>query len=540
MPANRQFRFLTRHFFDRFFDRDSISPGSDPTANVIQAVGVLAVPGLMLTFWMRYSPYFFVSYSMIVMGFVMVFKWDSLFPDRRDYLILGSLPIRFRDVFLAKITALFLFLAIFAVSSNFFATLMGPGGGRRAPFWLNLIAHVCGVFGGALFMAVGFAALQGILIAILPARVFRRISPVIQMIAITALLTIFLIFPLIQASIAPLAERSSELMDYFPFFWFLGLYVSLVPGGDPNPIYGALALKALYGLGVVMAICVLTYAIAYGRHARSILDTVDIRPQRENDDRSSLLEKFEGLLLNRPVQRGSFRFIGEVLGRSSKHQVFLALYLAIGLSLALTSLFTINPHNAFPFAIAKDGMLALPVILWFFVVSGLRATFNIPYELQANWMFQTTNTHNSREHAGATRKWVVVCGLLPLALFVGAIELAYWPWRDAVLHLAFEAIVAMILVHVLFFSFRKVPFTCSYFPGKKNMAILAGVYLYGFTTYSSTMVALEKWLSVSPSRLVVFMIAGIATIAALSSNRKPVAIIYEERSNTELQTLELS
>lgn len=56
MSQNTQSGQLTRHFFDRFFDRDSISPGSEPTANVIQMASLLAVPGLMLTFWMRISP----------------------------------------------------------------------------------------------------------------------------------------------------------------------------------------------------------------------------------------------------------------------------------------------------------------------------------------------------------------------------------------------------------------------------------------------------------------------------------------------------
>ena len=99
------YRFLTRHFFDRLFDKESISEGSDARATLIQTIGLLAVPGLMLTFWIRVSPYFFVSYSMIVMGLVMVFKWDSLFPDRRDYVNLCSLPIRYRDLFVAKVAA---------------------------------------------------------------------------------------------------------------------------------------------------------------------------------------------------------------------------------------------------------------------------------------------------------------------------------------------------------------------------------------------------------------------------------------------------
>jgi hypothetical protein len=540
MPRNIQTRCLTRHFFDRFFDKDSISPGSDPTSGVIQTVSILAVPGLMLVFWMRFSPYFFISYSMIVMGFVMVFKWDSLFPDRRDYLILGSLPIRYRDLFFSKAKALLLFLSMFAVSANFFASLLSPVGRGKGPAWLNFIAHAAGVFGGALFMILGFAALQGILITVLPDRLFRRISPIIQMFSITILLTIFLIYPLIDAGIRPLASRSSELMDYFPIFWFLGLYTFLLPGGDPNPIYGALALKALYGLGSGSIVCFVTYAVAYKRHARSILEAEDALPRPHDVSRFS--NGIGRAVLQHPVQRGCFRFIAAVLARSSKHQLFVAVYLAIGFSLGLTSLFTINPTAAFPFAISKNGMLALPLTLSFFVVSGLRATFNMPYQLPANWMFQVTDSGDAREHVAATRKWVAFWGLLPLALFAAALEFGYWPWKDAVLHLAFESVVSLILLQVLFFSFRKVPFTCSYYPGKKNLAILMGVYLYGFTTYSSTMVALESWLVVDVRRLFAFVVLALGLILILSSagSRRRARLIWEEQSDAQLQSLGLN
>ena len=39
--------------------------------------------------------------------------------------------------------------------------------------------------------------------------------------------------------------------------------------------------------------------------------------------------------------------------------------------------------------------------------------------------------------------------------------------------------------------FRKIPFTCSYFPGKTSMAVMAALYLAGFTTYSWSMADLE-------------------------------------------------
>jgi hypothetical protein len=56
MGRNSQFLFLTRHFFDRFFDKDSITADADPRANLYQTIGMLAVPGLMLAFWNQLSP----------------------------------------------------------------------------------------------------------------------------------------------------------------------------------------------------------------------------------------------------------------------------------------------------------------------------------------------------------------------------------------------------------------------------------------------------------------------------------------------------
>ena len=43
---------------------------------------------------------------MVVMGFVMVFEWDALFPDRKDYLILTPLPLPANSIFVGKVLAL--------------------------------------------------------------------------------------------------------------------------------------------------------------------------------------------------------------------------------------------------------------------------------------------------------------------------------------------------------------------------------------------------------------------------------------------------
>jgi hypothetical protein len=57
------------------------------------------------------------------------------------------------------------------------------------------------------------------------------------------------------------------------------------------------------------------------------------------------------------------------------------------------------------------------------------------------------------------------------------------------------------------------------------------------------MIALESWLIVSPARGLLFLIGGITVLLALSSARRrhdPAPLIYEEQSDTKLQSLGLN
>ena len=41
-------RLLIRHFFERFLDKESLSPQGEPEANLTQTLGFLAVPGAFI------------------------------------------------------------------------------------------------------------------------------------------------------------------------------------------------------------------------------------------------------------------------------------------------------------------------------------------------------------------------------------------------------------------------------------------------------------------------------------------------------------
>src|ERR1700744_5227889 len=108
-PQLSQFRILVRHFLDRFFNNEMASADGDAKTRLVQAACAIGIPGLLVAFYLypvyhlprghvgRYwgprpywsqvgDHYFFVVYSMVVMGLVTIFEWDLLFPDLLDVL----------------------------------------------------------------------------------------------------------------------------------------------------------------------------------------------------------------------------------------------------------------------------------------------------------------------------------------------------------------------------------------------------------------------------------------------------------------------
>jgi len=558
---------LIRHFFSRFFDKESISPDGDAHANVVQIVAMLAVPGAILSLftipdhmmirseylrmWLRAGDRFvFVSYSMVVMGFVMTFKWDSLFPDRGDYLILTPLPITLREFFVSKVLALCTFLMFFAVAINFFSCIIVPYVYLLRDNRLNVIipgffAHAVAVVSGAIFMSLFFAALQGVLINLVTPAMFRRLSTWIQMIAMAVLVTVLLITPWISGNIRQLAESNSRVLDYIPLFWFLGIYEVLNPEGTLIPSSYLWASTAIEAMAIVAGVFVLGYLVSYRRYSRKILEGIESEVFTQPWHQRARAWVLNLTILRHPFQRASFYFIGRVFARSGKHRLFIAMYGGIALAVTLSSVVMLQGSRDFVLSVSRNGLMEAPLILSFFVASGLRATFNIPYELSANWMFQITSARDATEFLQATRKWILLKGIIPVYCVLAPIELLFFDLRDTLFHLGFGLALAALLVELLFFKFNKVPFTCSYLPAKSHLAFLAGAYLYGFTIYTFTMGDLERWVGESPVRIVVFFGVVCLSLVSFSWYRQvnrdwAPRIVYEDDRDPLVRQLNLS
>src|SRR5580704_11467544 len=70
--------------------------------------------------------YFFIVLSMTVTGAVAVWRWDAIFPDRRDYMNLVPLPISTRSIFFANLVAVFFLVGLIATDVNAVSCVLFP------------------------------------------------------------------------------------------------------------------------------------------------------------------------------------------------------------------------------------------------------------------------------------------------------------------------------------------------------------------------------------------------------------------------------
>ncbi len=534
------FRTLVRHFFGRFFDTESLSPQGEPEAGVIQTLGILAAPGaffvlvfrpLTLTGWNLVAVrYMFVSFSMTVMGFLMVFEWDALFPDRRDYQVLTPQPVRLSTLFLAKAAALAIFLSMFLVDVNFLSALMWPGVDGGNDFFGILWAHVTAVLASGLFAALAAAALHGVLITFLRGWLYRRVSVAVQTLLMALLVMNLFLTPMMAFRIEWVATHHTEWLYWFPGFWFSGFYEHIRPATRNLPLrdLGVFATRALWLAAVTF---LLTFLPGYRGHARRVLETTPPGAAGPGRLRMAFDRLVRRTLLRHPVEYAVFHFISQTITRSLKHRLFLATYGGFGAAFAVMT-----------FGSGPSGFPMLPLTLSFILVSGLRAAFNFPAELNANWAFQLSEISEVEPYLAATRKWILVCAILPLFVLMVPMEFTCFPPAAALFHLAYGITTSVLLMAVMFFDFRKVPFTCAHFPGKVNLVFLGVIYISGFTFYSRTMRDLEAVLTKNPVAALAFFVLAAAVYTAIShSGRKmlgPKPVLdYEDPVDPIVRTL---
>ena len=333
---------------------------------------------------------------------------------------------------------------------------------------------------------------------------------------------------------------------WFPPLWFLGVYQTLL--GLGGKVFHSLAWTAVLALGLVALACGAGYIINYRRHMQRALEAVGTSSPKRFWLAGSTLWILTRLVLRKPLERATYFFVLNTLMRSTKHRLYLAAYVGAGFALAAFGMFQVVIHTEDPSVSAiffqpSEASLAAPLILSFFLLSGMRIVFTIPAELRANWVFQIAEDENRLDCFAGVRKVMIVRAALLLVSFF-PVYAYLWGWAPACQQLIFSLTLSLILIELLLMKFREIPFTCSYQPGKANMTVLGILYWLAFTTYAYTMAALERWLMQDDARWVGFLVLMLVVLGGLVVFRKTrllgrSGLVYEDEPNPEVQTLGL-
>ena len=338
-----EFEVLVRHILSRFFNNELLA-SDDETKRVMQIACAVALPTLIVSlflfpayhafppaplhrpFWSQASDhYFYVMYSFVVVGAATVYEWDLLFPDILDIFVLSVLPIPSRRLFFARVLALAIFLCLVQFGTSILGNLFLPMVAEQFNFIRHILSHFIAVTMSGMFAATTFLSIQGILLNTVGEKIFRRVTPLIQGASIMLLLVILLLCPAIAGSLQALLLSGSATIRYFPPFWFLGIYESLLTGSSAPAIFHTLARNGCYALVFMVACTLLTYPLAYRRRVRQLIEG-SAASSTSGGTNVVIRHVLHTTLLRQPPQRAIFHFISQTILRSQRQRITLAMF----------------------------------------------------------------------------------------------------------------------------------------------------------------------------------------------------------------------
>ena len=554
-PQRSQFVLLVRHFLERFFNHETASPDGDAKTRLVQiAVAVGLAPFMIAIYlWPVYHPviqfrqnhpipvspppywlqvnhhFFFVVYSFVAMGIVTVFEWDMFFPDLLDLWVLKTLPIAEVRAFLARVAAIAIFVTGFLFDINIFATLVLPPAIDPPSLPRFVVAHVFATFGAGLFAAAFILALQGVLLSLLGERLFRKISLVLQCLAITALLLLLFLFPVFSGVVPTLLKSSSAYVLLWPPFWFLGIYQFLIEGPTALPIYTTLAKIGTFALLLVAALSVLTYPLAYLRRVRQLVEGPGKRTRR-NPLARPFNRFLHAVVVHLPIRRAVFHFISQTVLRVPRYRIYLVLYGGVGLSVVTTAILRFNVvDGTVRIGISSDGIRSALGIVAFWVIAGVRMAFVSSGNQQGSWVFRIVHGRPPQflpalQQLQAAKTWVILWAVaITLAASIALRAISPWElltWPATIAQIIVACGLCLLLTDVLFLKVTTVPFTGEPTRDQPNLAFTVLKYYTIFPLPAVLPIATEPWIANSaPHMIVAIVVIAAAHLALLHRHR---------------------
>jgi hypothetical protein len=456
----------------------------------------------------------FLMICLIVMlaAFIAALVAPAMFPTEVDYVTLTPLPISRRRIFGAKVAAVLIFAGTLILSVVVFFAFSFPlfthSRWSEHTEVLRITSLAVATAGGATFAFLGVMAVQGLILTVLPRGWVTRASMLLQSAAIAGLI---LMAPFVFGLASPEAWRRGWQPEWllFPPAWFLGVEQMLL--GREEVWIATLGRIGLIGPAIAAAVTMACYGWLYRKPER----LASLPPKSPAE--AGLTRRPADMALHgpkgptfggsprTPSRHGSawtavWVFLTSTLARNRLPQLVFLIAWAVGLAIVASSLQNGLRHLALPEPNAdwpmKGAAVDMPFVLMVLSVAGLRAAFLLPISLPANWMFRVTDFPKARsERLDAVEQAFLRLAILPALAIAAPVQIWVLGVGRGLLALLVATLYAAVILEFVLIGWRRVPFTCTWLPGKRPLpfALLAvlGVYLVtgsvaGFTAHTIT------------------------------------------------------
>jgi hypothetical protein len=534
---SRGFAVLLRAFFAQFFASDSVTSDHQLRQAMIGVLAFLVVPGFLIPFQLTSAFEFaairfpalldpltrlmvtvFVTYSMVTIGVIAAFAWDSLGFSRLDAMVLGPLPLRGRTVIAAKLAAMALFLLAAAAAINVMTAvpfaMIASGHKAAVGAGRHLVAHMAATMCAATFVFCALVTLRALFGLLSRGR--AAIASLVQFALVSALLC-FIVFVPTALQVVPAARagrrvveftvREQALPAWSPTNWFLGLYEVLRGSGHGQ--FDQAAAHALSFTLAAVAAAILTTFVGYRRQLQLALTPAASTGTRPA---ASIQRAIARLVTGHDLMaRAISNFILATIVRNRAQQAPIAINAAIGLALVVAGL-SRGAADIASLMRPRTAVLWIPLLLGYWMTIGLRAAFFVPAELPASWAFLSNAPTHARAYWSAVRASMIAF-IVPPVLFIDLLLAPMLGWRVAIPYAFVTGAVVILLAEVTALTIDFIPFTRAYRPGHARLKTRWPLYLFGLYVFAFWPARLQLWMSGAPAASLQ-MAAALGAIAA--------------------------
>jgi hypothetical protein len=202
----------------------------------------------------------------------------------------------------------------------------------------------------------------------------------------------------------------------------------------------------------------------------------------------------------RPLARAVSSFVSAALLRSASAGFIARGLFLVGVALTLSGFIGLALRDiGYSAPVLPAQPLHAPAfVLPFFALVGLRLSAVYPAALGANWIFRLTEVPGSADYAAGVRRAAFRTVVLPLLGLLAIPYAVLWGPLAAAAHVALALAVALVTSEWLFLGFPKVPFTCTYQPGKANLRVTWPKHFAIFVVYCGLLPSVAVRLLASP------------------------------------------